>query len=92
MRIRTRIWNALHLHSRLRILTVGCAVATVVWGSSIIERAEAQETSPVTAVYPEFSSGMVGIASGQTLAVECRQYRRSHSVAASLRTIAGVSR
>jgi len=39
----------------------------VVWGSSIIERAEAQETTPVTAISPEFSSGMVGIASGQTL-------------------------
>ena len=57
----------LHRYSRIGTLAVTCAVTIGIWSSSMIELAAAQGTAPVAVASPDFSSGMVGIASGQTL-------------------------
>ena len=53
-----------HRDSALRRLVAVCVVAVALIGS--MRRAEAQGTTPVAIPSTEFSSGMVGLASGQT--------------------------
>ena len=53
-----------HRDSALRSLVAVCAVAVGLLGS--LQRAEAQSTTPIAIPSTEFSSGMVGLASGQT--------------------------
>ena len=57
----------LHRYSRFGTFVVTWAITIGIWSSSMMEQAAAQETAPVAVGSPDFSSGMVGIASGQTL-------------------------
>jgi len=60
----TRSGAFVHRDSALRSLVAVCALAVGLLGS--LQRAEAQSTIPIAIPTTEFSSGMVGLASGQT--------------------------
>jgi hypothetical protein len=57
----------LHRYSRFGTFALTCAITISIWSSAMMDQAAAQGTAPVAVASPDFSSGMVGIASGQTL-------------------------